>query len=238
MVKVPVQFQLYKISNCGILLYKKILPHFVPPSGKNQCTVSFIQIKAKPELNSAWPSVRLRGSWLSVFQRAWPWNFSSFAIHSTTLSALWLYQSSVPDSSHSPPQPKHWSGYHSNTQFLVPVSVSRSQLLWKKKKTTTTISNLERKEFILLKIPYNSLPLKDIRAGTPGRNLYTGTETNHGECYLLAYYLACWADLPIAPRTTCLGVAPLLVNWALPHQSFVNKMRHRLVHRPVWWTFS
>lgn len=125
-----------------------------------------------------------------------------------------------------------WSGYHSNTQLLVPVSVLRSQLLWK---NTMTISNLKRKEFILLIIPYNSPPLKDIRAGTPGRNLYTGTETNHGECYLLAYYLACWADLPIAPRTTCLGVAPLLANWALPHQSFVNKMHHRLVHRLDWW---
>lgn len=128
-----------------------------------------------------------------------------------------------------------WSGYHSNTQLLVPVSVWRSRLLWK---NTTTISSLGRKEFILLILPYNSRPLKDIRAGTPGRNLYAETETNHGECYLLAYYLACWAGLPIAPRTTCLGGAPLLVNWALPYQSSFNKMHHRLVHRPVWCAFS
>lgn len=36
-------------------------------------------------------------------------------------------------------------------------------------------------------------------------------------------------------RTTCLRLILLTMGWALPHQSLVRKVLHRLVYSPVWW---
>jgi hypothetical protein len=56
-----------------------------------------------------------------------------------------------------------------------------------------------------------------------GRMLHTG---------LLS--LACSLCFLIHPRTTCPGLIPPTVAWALPHQSLILKMSHRLACRPNW----
>ena len=40
----------------------------------------------------------------------------------------------------------------------------------------------------------------------------------------------------IHPRTTCPGVAPPTVGWALPLQSSIKKMLHRLAYRPTGYS--
>lgn len=133
----------------------------------SKCTVSFIQMKAKPKLKSVQPSVRLRGSWsfyipeglaLELLQLHHPRHNSERSVALPALGSRLLPQSSSTNMvglSQQHPTPC--------TSFCVKVSVTV--------KKYHDHSNLERKEFILLIIPYSSLPLKDIRAGTPGRNL-------------------------------------------------------------------
>ena len=52
------------------------------------------------------------------------------------------------------------------------------------------------------------------------------------ECCLLTglLFMTCSACVT-APRTTSPEVAPLTVNWTLPHQSSIKKMYHRLAYR-------
>lgn len=45
--------------------------------------------------------------------------------------------------------------------------------------------------------------------------------------------LDCSACFVIQLRTTCLGVALPTVGWALPFQSLIKKMPHRLGHEPI-----
>lgn len=62
------------------------------------------------------------------------------------------------------------------------------------------------------------------------RNLEARTKAESMECWLLT----CSQWLLVQPRTTCLGVPPHRVGWALLHQSFLKKRTHKLVWWPVW----
>ena len=92
---------------------------------------------------------------------------------------------------------------------------------------------MKMKKFIPL--PHQSLSLREVRAGTQGRNVVaeTNTEATEGHC-LLAYS----QDLLslvfcIAPRTTSPGVVPSTESWALPHPLSIKLMCHRLSHRVI-----
>lgn len=75
-----------------------------------------------------------------------------------------------------------------------------------------------REERVLSEITYSS-SLSDA-ASTQSRNLEVGIGIGQGECYSLAVSIA---YLAMQPRTTCPGMAPPKVGWALPHQSFIKK---------------
>jgi hypothetical protein len=84
---------------------------------------------------------------------------------------------------------------------------------------------LERKGLIQLTLPYHCSLSKEVRTGTqagtwrqelmqrPWRVLLTGL-----------LLMTCSTCFLIEPRTTCLGVAPPTVGWALHHLSLVKKM--------------
>jgi hypothetical protein len=56
----------------------------------------------------------------------------------------------------------------------------------------------------------------------------------HGGILLNGLFLmACSACFLIEPRTTCPGMAPPTMGWALPHQSLIKKMPYRLAHSPL-----
>ena len=91
-------------------------------------------------------------------------------------------------------------------------------------------ANWRDKSLFCLTLPgNNSLSLREIRAGSQGRNCSRGHERLLLTGLLL---IACSACCFIASKATSPGIAPPIVSWALPHQS-VREMHHRLVHRPV-----
>jgi hypothetical protein len=83
---------------------------------------------------------------------------------------------------------------------------------------------VERVNFILHLRSYS------IAEGSLGRSLEAGADAEATEerCSL-----ACSACFLLAPRTASLGMAPPTMGQALPHQSSIKKMYHRLAHRPV-----
>lgn len=61
---------------------------------------------------------------------------------------------------------------------------------------------------------------------------------NHGELLLIGLLLlACLACFFIAHRTTSPGMVPPTRSWALPYQSSVKNIPHKLAHRPSWWRY-
>lgn len=86
-------------------------------------------------------------------------------------------------------------------------------------------SNLERKGFT------SPLRLKSIMEGGQGRSLEAEIGSREHEEILLTGLLLLDSSVRfiIQPRTTCPGLAPRIVRWALPYQSLIKKMPHRLV---------
>jgi hypothetical protein len=61
------------------------------------------------------------------------------------------------------------------------------------------------------------------------RNLEVGTEAEAIDGWAFDLFLmACSACFLLDPRTTCHGRAPPTVGWALPHQSLVKNVPHKL----------
>lgn len=74
-------------------------------------------------------------------------------------------------------------------------------------------------------IPSGRKVRADSRQKPGGRNW----SKDHGVMLLIGLLLvACSVGLFMQSRTTCLGLAPPTVTWALPHQSLVRKMSRRL----------
>ena len=46
--------------------------------------------------------------------------------------------------------------------------------------------------------------------------------------------MTCSVCFPIYHSTSCPGEPPLIMGWALSHQSFIKKMPHRPVNLPIW----
>lgn len=54
-------------------------------------------------------------------------------------------------------------------------------------------------------------------------------------CTGLLLVMTCSACFLMESRTTSLGLTPLMVGWALPHQLLVKAMLYSLAYRPVLW---
>ena len=69
------------------------------------------------------------------------------------------------------------------------------------------------------------------------RNLEAGADAEATEecCLLACSPMACSTCFIIKLGTTSPGVAPPTMGWALPHQSLIKKMPHRLAYSPILW---
>jgi hypothetical protein len=58
------------------------------------------------------------------------------------------------------------------------------------------------------------------------------TEAKEGAAYCLLP-MACSTCFLIEPRTTCPGMSPPTMGWALLHQSLIKKMFYKLAYSPI-----
>ena len=84
--------------------------------------------------------------------------------------------------------------------------------------------------YFTLKLSGYTPSLKEVRAGTEGRNLKARTEA---EAWLAHHGL--FSLLSSTRRTSSPEETQLIVDWAITHQSSAKKVHHRLAYRPIWW---